>query len=323
VRQPAAQRIPEAAPTVLAIDAGQTGTRARLGGGGPVGEGPGVGHLGAPGQAERTADAICAAAEAAAAGPGGEVGLLVAGVTGYVDRPPVLERVARRIRAHLGPVGVVLASDVVTAFLGALGGRPGVVVAAGTGTVVLAAGERGAPAVVDGTGPLLGDAGSGFAIGRAGLDQALRAHDGRGGSLALRDAAQRALGPLPALPAAIQVGGAPVETIAGFARVVAEVARAGDPVARAIWREAGEELAASVAAAARRAFGPAPGADVSWTGRLFAADDLLGVAFRRALADRAPGLRPVAPVGTGLDGALALARPGAVERFPGLARRLA
>ena len=53
--------------------------------------------------------------------------------------------------------------------------------AAGTGTVCVA--RRGERLVkVDGWGSLLGDAGSGFAIGRAGLDSALRHADGRGGS---------------------------------------------------------------------------------------------------------------------------------------------
>ena len=74
-----------------------------------------------------------------------------------------------------------IASDGVTSLLGALGERDGAVVAAGTGTICVARrGER--LAKVDGWGALLGDAGSGFAIGRAGLEAALRNADGRGGS---------------------------------------------------------------------------------------------------------------------------------------------
>ena len=98
--------------------------------------------------------------------------------------------------------------------------RSGAVVAAGTGAVCVARrGER--MAKVDGWGSLLGDAGSGFAIGRAGLDAALRAADGRGEQTALLAAAERRFGRLPQL--AERVYGAPVPTraIAGFAADVA------------------------------------------------------------------------------------------------------
>lgn len=61
----------------------------------------------------------------------------------------------------------------VTAYLAANGTRHGVVVAAGTGVVTLGVGPEGV-ARVDGWGHLLGDAGSAYWIGRAGLDAALR-----------------------------------------------------------------------------------------------------------------------------------------------------
>ncbi|MFJ6997920.1 BadF/BadG/BcrA/BcrD ATPase family protein, partial [Streptomyces sp. NPDC003090] len=87
--------------------------------------------------------------------------------------------------AALGVRRLALASDAVTAYAGALGTVPGTVVAAGTGLVAL-----GTDLVrwrrADGWGHLLGDCGSGAWIGRAGLEAALRAHDGRrGGSPAL------------------------------------------------------------------------------------------------------------------------------------------
>jgi N-acetylglucosamine kinase-like BadF-type ATPase len=75
---------------------------------------------------------------------------------------------------------IVLASDITTSHAGALGGAPGVVVAAGTGAAALALDQEGRSAICDGWGYLLGDEGSGYAIGRAGLASALREHDGRG-----------------------------------------------------------------------------------------------------------------------------------------------
>ena len=122
------------------------------------------------------------------------------GLSGFeIAAEPDLRRIADVLRERLGPAPVAIATDGATSLLGALEGRPGAVVAAGTGTVAMAwNGERWAK--VDGTGSLLGDAGSGFAIGRAGLDLALRHHDGRGGSEALAAAAADRFGPLDQLP---------------------------------------------------------------------------------------------------------------------------
>jgi N-acetylglucosamine kinase-like BadF-type ATPase len=304
------------AATIVALDAGQTGTRARFGA--AEGSGPGVVHLGAPDGVPQLARALCTAAESAGAGVGA-ADVVCAGLSGFADDPARLEALAAAVMDRLGAGRVVLAGDMVTAFLGALGGRPGVVLAAGTGSVVLAGDGHGALARVDGAGPLLGDAGSGFAIGRAGLESALRDLDGRGGSAALRRRAEAAFGPLERLPAAIYDDGPPAGRIAAFAPAVADAARSGDPAAVAIFSQAAEELAHSVAAAATRVFGPGAAADVSWTGGLFRAGELLAAPFQRALAARAPALRLRPPAGSNLDGAALLAAPGAVERFPNLA----
>ena len=78
-----------------------------------------------------------------------------------------LRRVHAILVEALGLDHLAIASDGLTSLFGALGARDGAVAAAGTGTVVLA--RRGdAYAKVDGWGSLLGDAGSGFAIGRGG-----------------------------------------------------------------------------------------------------------------------------------------------------------
>jgi N-acetylglucosamine kinase-like BadF-type ATPase len=304
---------------MLAVDAGQSGTRAAVvdrGLSSPAGHGPGVRHLRSPGGVEHAAAAIHAAAERAGL-PGGGVGVVCVGLSGFADATPDLERLAAELARRLGAARVVVASDVVSSYLGALGLRPGIVVAAGTGSVALAADGRGAVALVDGWGHLLGDAGSGFAIGQAGLASALRAVDGRGGSEALRTLAEAAFGRLDELPTAIYGGEGPARRVAAFARAVADAARAGDDAARAIWAAAAGELATTAAAAAERTLGAGVPADVSWAGGLFAAEDLLCTPFARRLAERAPRLRVVAPTGTSLDGARLLAAPEANRIFPG------
>ena len=87
-----------------------------------------------------------------------------------------------------------MTSDGVIAHAGALGGEPGVVLIAGTGVVALAIGADGGLRTADGWGPWLGDEGGGAWIGAAGLRAALRAHDGRGPSTTLLDAARARFG---------------------------------------------------------------------------------------------------------------------------------
>ncbi|MGC0239596.1 BadF/BadG/BcrA/BcrD ATPase family protein [Arthrobacter sp. SD76] len=113
-----------------------------------------------------------------------QIGLGVSGLTGDADDA------ARKLMlaaAELGASSVTLAHDSITAFLGALGDHRGSVVAAGTGVVTLAVGAREV-ARVDGWGNIISDAGSGYWIGRAAFEAALRDHDGRGPSTILSEA---------------------------------------------------------------------------------------------------------------------------------------
>jgi len=89
----------------------------------------------------------------------GEVDVVAAGLTGFTGEVGL---VAAAVPAPL----VLVTDDAVTAHLGALGGEPGVVVAAGTGAIALGVGESGASARADGWGTLLGDDGGGYWIGR-------------------------------------------------------------------------------------------------------------------------------------------------------------
>jgi glucosamine kinase len=282
---------------VLAVDAGQSATRA-------AGRtGPGVVPLNSTGGVAHAADAIATAA------PDAGHATLCVGLSGYIPGDLALTELARQLERRLAPARVVLASDVVTSYLGALGARPGVVVAVGSGTVALAADGRGGVAVVDGYGHLLGD--DGFAVGREGLRSALRDFDGRGGSAALRARAEATFGPLERLPAAIYSEGAPVRRMAAFAPDVAAAARDGDAAAAEIWRDAGRALAAAASAAAQRVFGPGE-ADVSWTGGLFAAGALVLDPFRDALP---PRMRPRPPRGGSLEGAALLADADVAAMF--------
>ena len=179
-----------------------------------------------------------------------------------------------------------------------------------------------AVACVDGWGHLLGDAGSGFWVGRRGLDAALRAHDGRGGGsphLARRVA--RDTGRLDQLPEmAARAGAGPVAAIASFSVQVAEAAAEGDDIARHIWKEAATHLADSAVACARR-LNPnstTPIA-VTWLGGLFAVPDaLLLEPFLARIRATFPAADLMPAAGDSMAGAARLALPAARGPLSGL-----
>jgi N-acetylglucosamine kinase-like BadF-type ATPase len=311
---------------LVGIDAGQTGIRAALSDG-TVGEPvPGVPRM----EHDLGPDDVATALLAGVAGlglaaRGGELEGIGIGLSGFelISREE-MERIAARMRARLDTrAPVAIATDGITSLLGALGGlRPGVVVATGTGVVVLGhdGGERWAH--VDGWGSLLGDDGSGFAVGQAGLRAAVRSYDGRDGSPVLRRAAEERWGPIDQLPATILRDTTPTSRIvASFAPAVADAARAGDVTARNIWAQAGADLAHSAVAALKRLFSPGVPADVALLGNLWNAGALLREPFDRELTRRWPAARVVPAVGTSLDGAVVLAGEETIGTVAGLAWR--
>jgi N-acetylglucosamine kinase-like BadF-type ATPase len=285
-------------PSVLALDAGQTGIKVRFAraDAAPVERVfPGV----------RTDQPLLPqlAAVARETASGSPVGTLTAGVSGLTSA----EHDAAELRAlvhDLAPARVMLAHDSTTSYLGTLGAGHGAVVAAGTGVVTLAVGPAGV-ARVDGWGYLMGDAGSGFWIGRAALEAVMRAHDGRGPATSLSEVVRSRWPDLEDAYVQLQSDPARVSVVAWFAEAVAARA-ASDEVAARICRDAGEELALSILTALRRA-----GADaapvVSAIGGVFRGEHVRA-AFEEAVRDVHPAVRFEAPHGTGLDGAEALAR---------------
>ncbi|MBZ6474940.1 N-acetylglucosamine kinase [Streptomyces griseocarneus] len=208
------------------------------------------------------------------------------------------------LRDALGTDRLALASDAVTAYAGALGQRPGVVVAAGTGLVALGTdlSAEGGWRRADGWGHLLGDCGGGAWIGRAGLEAALRAYDGRtGGSPALLARSEAVFGPAPRLPGLLYPRPDRPAVLASFAPEVGRCAP-DDPVAAGILRAAARHIAAAAAAAC-----PAQAADVALTGGLFGLGDQLLTPLHHELQLQLPGVRRVVTQGDPLAGAVTVA----------------
>ncbi|MFT2015346.1 N-acetylglucosamine kinase [Streptomyces sp. 796.1] len=254
-------------------------------------------------------------------------------------------RLPDALAAAVGLERLALAADGVTAYAGALGQQPGAVVAAGTGLIALGTGPTDGPRAswrrVDGWGHLLGDCGSGAWIGRAGLEAALRAHDGRaGGSAALLERLTAVFGPPAELPGLLYPRPDRPAVLASFAPEVGRCATAC-PVAAGILHEAADHIARAARAAhpdtaadrstddARApqdlpAAGPADRAHhtadaagetrpvpaerpIALTGGLFRMGAVLLDPVRAQLARQLPGVPVVEAAGDPLAGALGVA----------------
>ncbi|MFD3442400.1 N-acetylglucosamine kinase [Streptomyces sp. NPDC058685] len=244
---------------------------------------------------------------------GGEVSAVAIGAAGMGTLGGQLRaELPAALGESLGVGRLALAADAVTAYAGALGQRPGAVVAAGTGLIALGT-DLSAWRRADGWGHLLGDSGGGAWIGRAGLDAALRAHDGRrGGSAALLAAMESAFGPAQELPAALYPRTDRPAVLASFAPEVARCAADGDEVAADILVRAAGHIAESASAVCPPAGGgagvvAADAPQVALTGGLLKMGDPLLVPLRAELAAQLPSARQVAAAGDPLDGALLVA----------------
>ncbi|MFD7919368.1 N-acetylglucosamine kinase [Streptomyces sp. NPDC059740] len=307
--------LPEGSPggaTVLAVDSGGSGLRVAVSPLAAAGPGPAqVRHRHTPvptGPRGIDAEHLLAGVRELTAGlaePLRPVAVCV-GAAGMATLGEELrERLPSALAAEFGVRRVALAADAVTAYAGALGQQPGAVVAAGTGLIAMgtdlspAGGWRRA----DGWGHLLGDCGGGAWIGRAGLEAALREHDGRqGGSGALLERLTARFGAPAALPALLYPRTDRPALLASFAPDVAACA-AGDPVAADILERAAAEIADAMAAVCP----DVPGARIAVTGGLLRLGAPLTEPLHAALDKRLPRARETGAVGDPLHGALVVA----------------
>ncbi|WP_125777127.1 BadF/BadG/BcrA/BcrD ATPase family protein [Antribacter gilvus] len=209
--------------------------------------------------------------------------------------------------AHeLGTRRTAVASDAVTAHVGALGGLGGAVVAVGSGAVAVSNDTDGRWFLTDGLGHLAGDEGSGRWIGEQGLKAARRAHEGQknGAHYSLVRAALHHFGPDEHWGALGQRTDQQ-SLLAGFARDVVTAARDGDPACQGILDDAARLLAGSLLAALDRGQ-VVP--RVATTGKLMdLVPELRAEVLAHVLRAR-PDVAVQPTVGTPLDGALDLAR---------------
>ena len=203
----------------------------------------------------------------------------------------------KELLRELGADRVVVNGDMVIAHAGALGMQEGVIALAGTGSAILGIGANGERVKVGGWGPVYGDEGAAYRIGQMSLRAAAREYDGRGPDTALTTALLSALGlrEFRETVSRVYVEGMESREIAALSSVAYETALAGDEVARAIFVEAGEELAESAAAAIRQLHFTDPKILVSYQGTVLEACALVRESFDNALRACFPNIVVVPP----------------------------
>ncbi|MEC0373088.1 BadF/BadG/BcrA/BcrD ATPase family protein [Paenibacillus chibensis] len=139
---------------------------------------------------------------------------------------------------------VVVDNDGVAALLGASGGDPGILIIAGTGSIVYGINAKGDSARAGGWGHRVGDEGSGYWIGKQGIRAVLRGYDGRGvaTSLTAKLLQHLKLHNEEELFNWAYSAAYSVDKTAELSKLVDEAAQEGDAPARRILESAADEL---------------------------------------------------------------------------------
>lgn len=278
---------------VIGDENGSVIARGSAGPGDEVAQGPQSTRL-----RDALADALRDAATHAGLPAGARFEAIVAGISGYDGK-------VYGQQPQLPCDRLTLVHDTVIAHAGALDGKPGVVVIAGTGSVAYAQNERGDSALAGGFGYLFGDEGSGFWLARSAIADAMRETDAGEGnelqSIILQHFSQPSL---HALARAFYAGTISRTQIASFAPEIVKQAELGSERAAQYVQDAAKALVLLAQHASQRAAIQMP--DVAFVGGLMRSATLSDNVDRRLHELMAQATR-VAPARDAAEGALLLA----------------
>jgi N-acetylglucosamine kinase-like BadF-type ATPase len=233
-----------------------------------MGRGGPCNHVSSSEARARFTDAIGEAVGAAVRQAGITEGNFEAACLGLSGGPADKDAVIREIvRAQKYSV----TNDAVIALMGATAGEPGVIAIAGTGSIAFGRNAEGRTARAGGWGYAFGDEGGAFDLVRQAVRAGLRQEEGWGPATALRDALIEATG-APSMNDLVHrfyTPEYPRARIASFAKLVDEMARSGDAIARDILNSAAQSLATFVAAVRRQLFQRSEHTRVSYIGGVF------------------------------------------------------
>lgn len=310
----------------LGIDGGQSHTEAVVADANGLVLGRGFGgpsnHVEAPGGRERLRNAIADSTSAALRGAGADgpddtiFAAAYCAMTGEADFKQ--EIIASVVRATVLRVD----HDAPAALAGATVGTAGIIVIAGTGSVVYGESDDGRHARTGGWGYVFGDDGGGFGLAREAVRASLDALDGVGPETSLTATLTRRFGvaDLRLLPMHMYNGHVSRDGVADAARDVLAAWQHGDAIAACVVERGLESLAARAESVAARLAMSAP--LVCMAGGLFRMDayrEAFADAMRRRVPDAHISLSRLSPA----EGAVLLAyRAGGVAITEALRARL-
>jgi N-acetylglucosamine kinase-like BadF-type ATPase len=291
----------------LGVDGGQSGTTAVIGDESGrvlgVGEAGPCNHAGAgEGRAklERAVTESVAAACAQAKLDAASIRFAAAcfGMSGGPeDKREILAAILRADR-------LIVTHDAAIALAGATESGQGIVVIAGTGSIVYGRNAEGRTARAGGWGYVFGDEGGAFDIVRQAVRAALRMEEGWGPNTALRGAILEAVGAHDANAAlhSLYTDQWPRSRTAKLAPLVDEAAGNGDAVALQIMNDAAMHLSLLAAAVRAQLWGKQAQVEIAYIGGVFESQRLLE--RFRLLVELEEGATCIAPLRGPAEGAL-------------------
>ena len=221
-------------------------------------------------------------------------------------------RVPECAEAVLGKTGIPykLMGDFEIAHTGALDGKEGIILIAGTGSVCYGKNSVGSTAMAGGWGHLIGDAGSGYGIGRDALSAVARMYDGYGEPTILKDLLAQEMKLDTAEKIVSYVYSNDKSAVAALSPIVDKAYAMGDAVATQIIRSNAKALVQLVKAVASSL--DFNSCDVALLGGLMEHETALRKEFEKLMSENDYGLRCIRPLRSAAEGAVmeALLLPG-------------
>jgi N-acetylglucosamine kinase-like BadF-type ATPase len=185
---------------------------------------------------------------------------------------------------------VVVVNDALVALAAGVGDAPGIVIIAGTGSIVYGRNARNEAARAGGWGHIIGDEGSGYWIGREALAAVMRAADGRGPATRLTDdvLAHFNVTDLSHLPRIVYDREVPRMSVAALGPIVQRASELGDAVASHILVRAAEELVVAARSVATKLEMRGDSFPFVLAGGVFPVVPWLGYQLARRLVEVAP-----------------------------------
>lgn len=200
-------------------------------------------------------------------------------------------------------------SDALAALEGAFPGKAGMILISGTGSILLAKDSRGTVRRAGGWGRFIGDEGSGYGIGKAGLSAYVKEYDGRGKKTGISELVSQKLNVESPQSLVLKVYHENFD-IASVARLVLDAATEGDEVALSIVRDAADELLSHVRAAVSAVGTEIP---IAFMGSIISHESALVTELTDLISREFPAMKICRPEQSAAVGAALLAMKGATK----------